>query len=257
MKKKPEPNAGKPRVGIFSFTSCSGCQVQLLNSLGLLDLLPHVDIVEFKMLSDREMHKPLDVAFVEGAITTPEEIERVKEVRKMANMVVALGTCASFGGIPSIKNFADENVKKSVYGEMDNVNTLSDAKGIGEYIPVDFYLRGCPMSHDEFEVVVKDILWGKKTIVKQMAVCYECKLNENVCVYERGRVCMGPITQGGCGSPCINNGKVCYGCRGPMEQANVEAIVELFKEHKLERKEILDRFRKFAGYSRKLREVEI
>lgn len=255
--KKAEPNKGKPRVGIFSFTSCSGCQVQLLNSIGLLELLPHIDIVEFKMISDREMHKPLDVAFIEGAITTQEEVERIKEIRKMAGVVVAIGACASFGGIPSIKNFIEEDVKKTVYGEMDNVNTLKKAKGVGEYVPVDYYLRGCPIDHEEFEAVVKDVLWGKKPLQKQLAVCYECKKNENVCMFEKGRVCMGPITQGGCNSVCINNGKVCYGCRGPMEQANIDSIIELFKEYNLEKKQIRDLFRKFAGYSRKLREVEI
>jgi len=216
-----------------------------------------VDIVQFKMISDREMHKPLDVAFVEGAITTQEEIDRILEIRNMSKTVIALGTCASFGGIPSIKNFIDEDVKKIVYGEMDNVNTLKKAKGVGEYVPVDYYLRGCPMNHDEFEVVVKDILWGKKTLLKQMSVCSECKRNENICMYEKNRVCMGLITQGGCNSVCVNNEKVCYGCRGPMDQANVDSIIELFKEYDLEKQQIQDLFRKFAGYSRKLLEVEV
>lgn len=257
MIKKAEPNAGKPRVGIFSFTSCSGCQVQLLNSIGLLELLPQVDIVEFKMISDRDMHNLLDVAFVEGAITTPEEIVRIKEIRKMAKIVIAIGACASFGGIPAIKNFVDANVKRVVYGGMDNVNTLSDAKGIGEYIPIDYYLRGCPMDHNEFEAAVKDILWGKKPLLKQLSVCAECKKNENICLFEKERVCMGPITQGGCNSVCVNNGKCCVGCRGPMEEANVDSIIALFKERNIGKKEIRDLIRKFAGYSRKLREVEI
>ncbi len=241
----------KPAVGIFSLTSCAGCQFNIL-FIGdeLLELLTGLDIIHFPMAKQDNLKGPFDIAFVEGCVTQKEEIAKVKDIRKKSKYLIALGTCATYGGIPSMKNFLNlQEVEEAVYKVPDTVKSLK-AVGIEKYVKVDYYLRGCPFDKKEFLKLVKDLLIGKTPKEVQQPVCKECRENQNNCLLQEGMTCIGPLTHGGCDSVCVNVGIPCTGCRGPLPDSNVAAEVELLKEHGVKEEDIILAFRKFAGTSK-------
>jgi len=241
----------KPKIGIFSLTSCAGCQFNIL-FIGdeLMGLFNNTDIIHFPMAKEDNDEGPYDIAFVEGCVTLKKEIAKVKEIRKKSKYLIALGTCATYGGIPSIKNFLNlEDVEEEVYEVSDTVQSLK-AVGIGKYVKVDYFLRGCPFDKKEFMKVVKDLIVGKKPKEVQQPVCMECRENENECLLQEGKTCMGPLTHGGCNSVCVNVDIPCTGCRGPLPDSNVSAEYELLKKHGIKKEDIILAFRKFAGTSK-------
>ena len=182
----------KPRVAFFSFSSCEGCQLVVLTiEEQLLELVKLIDIVSFREAMS-EKSDEYDIAFVEGSITRTSEIERLKTIRETAKTVIALGACATIGGINCLKNqFEMNKVKDIVYGEMaDNYDTIP-ARPIEAVIKVDYRIQGCPIDKDEFIEVTKAILIGKKPRIPDYPVCVECQMKENVCLFEKGMVCLG------------------------------------------------------------------
>jgi coenzyme F420-reducing hydrogenase gamma subunit len=241
----------KPKIAVFSFTCCSGCQLQLLNiDEAILDLLRFIDIAHFRMIQDDNLRGPFDVAFVEGSISTPREAEMVAKIRESSKFLVALGTCACWGNIQAIRNYRNlEDFENTVYGGQLHL-PLTKASGIDEYIKVDYYLRGCPINEKEFLHVIKEILVGKIPKEPNYSVCVECKLKENICVIKEGKVCVGPITYAGCDAICPTNRLPCDGCRGPLNDANVGAEIELFREYGVDVEEIKRKLLKFAPNAR-------
>jgi len=241
----------KPKVAFFSFTSCEGCQLMFLNLEDeLLDLLGLVEIVKFREAMKEVLADEYDIAFIEGSITTHSDIERVKEIRKRTKILIAFGACATIGGINAIKNFQPlEDVRKYVYGEdwekIDTVPTMS----VGEVVDVDYDIHGCPVSKSEILDVVTSLALGKKPRQPDYPVCVECKLAENVCVYDKGLVCLGPVTRAGCGAICPTYGNKCIGCRGLISDPNVNAEKDLLAERGLTVDDILKEFRMFDGLS--------
>ncbi|MBU0650303.1 cytochrome B [bacterium] len=205
----------KVKVGFFDFSCCEGCQLQVAN-MGemLLDVLDLIEVVNFREVMS-EQSWDFDVAVIEGSITTPHGVERIKKIRKQAKVLIAYGSCATIGGVNGMKNnFELSDIKNYVYGKdadkFDSIPTHS----VDQVVKVDYYVHGCPVYIPEFVKVLKSALLGIPYAVPDTAVCTECKLNENVCMYEKGVTCLGPITRAGCNSWCINNGNICYGCRG-------------------------------------------
>ncbi len=223
----------KPKVAFFDFACCEGCQLQVAN-MGelLLDVLGLIDVVEFREVMSEKWDQDFDVAVIEGSITTPHAIERVKEIRKRSKVVIAYGACACIGGVNGMKNnFKLDEIRKEVYGKDAKFFETIPTQSVPQTIKVDYQVNGCPVYLPEFVKVLKAALQGISYEVPDYSVCVECKLNENVCMYERGVTCMGPITRAGCNSWCINNGNVCYGCRGMVSNPNEKGAKDIIEKH--------------------------
>lgn len=240
----------KPKVAVFKFASCSGCQQVFINCEDeLLDIVGAVDIVYFPEAKRDNLEGPYDIGFVEGAITTPHDVDRILEVRKQCTTLVAMGACACTGGLPSLKNWKRLPwIKGEVYPNAEWIHTLDTAYGISAYVCPDAYLKGCPPNKDELLELVVSALMGKSPNLRAHAVCVECKLKENVCLltYDK-QPCLGPVTNAGCGATCPSNGRACYGCYGPSDDANVVSMGEVFEGLGIPRSAIVRRFRFFAG----------
>jgi len=239
----------KPKVAFFDFTGCEGCQLNKLNLEDhMLAVLEHIDIVEFREAMD-DRAEEYDIAFIEGSISTPSCIERIHDIRRRTKMLIALGACASQGGVNAMKNLQPiEDVRKTVYGdEMYRFPTLP-AMPISAIVKVDYAIDGCPMSTPEFLKVLKAILAGQQPIKSDSAVCVECKLLENECVYDKGMVCLGPVTRNGCEAICPSFGQFCTGCRGLISNPNKNAMLDILTDHGISLEEAKKRILLFNSY---------
>jgi len=243
----------KPTVAVWKFTGCAGCQMEILR---LEDELPSilevVDIAYFMMAKRQYSTGPYDVSFVEGSVSTPREIEEIKKVRANSKIVVALGDCAVYGCVPSIKNwFPEKIIEERVYENPSEILSIK-IRGIDEYVHVDFYLGGCPPHRIMFMETVRALLMNIRPNLRRHSVCMECKFRENECLLtSRKQPCMGPVTLAGCGAICPSFNRDCEGCYGPMSDANATSLAEEFKGIGLLSDEILRKFRKYAGTSPK------
>ncbi len=241
----------RPNVAFFELTSCEGCQLQIVNNeASLLDFLSLVNVVNFREAMT-EKSDDYDIAFVEGSVTRSDEIERLTAIRKNAKTLVAFGSCACFGGVNQLKNrFHDPAwVKKQVYGNTD-IETNDEAKPLDAFVPVDLKIFGCPVKKEEVEKIVINVALGKAVVYPKYPVCMECKANENVCLFDLGEPCLGPITRGGCDSWCPNSRFGCWGCRGPAEDANVERMKAIMTERGFSEETMLDRLECFGGFAK-------
>ncbi len=239
----------KPQIAFFDFTSCEGCQLNKLNLENhLLEILEHVDIVEFREAMD-DKADAYDIAFIEGSISTPSCVERIHDIRRRAKILVALGSCASIGGINAMKNLQlIEDVRETVYGEDKYLFPTLPAMPVSAIVKVDYEIHGCPMSIPEFLVVFNALVMGKIPITPDSPVCVECKLRENECLYDRGMVCLGPITRSGCDAICPSFGQFCTGCRGLVPNANKNAMLDILTDHGLSLQEAEKRLLLFNSY---------
>ena len=224
----------KPRVAIFDFACCEGCQLQIVNmEEEILDLISVVDPVTWREAMTEESDD-YDIALIEGSITRPEDEERLKKIREKAAVLVALGACATIGGVNKLKNNFDLNeVKRAVYGEAAGMPHLNTAmtKAADEVVKVDFYVHGCPMTKAEFSHIVRSLAMGKTPSIPDYPVCVECKKRGTVCRYEYGEICLGVVTRAGCNAPCPAGGLWCFGCRGYAPDPNVEAARSVMEEY--------------------------
>jgi sulfhydrogenase subunit delta len=224
----------KPRVGLFDFACCEGCQLQIVNmEEEILSLLSVVDPVVWReAMSDQS--DEYDIAIVEGSITRARDEEALRRIRERAKIVIALGACATIGGVNKLKNNFDlGEVRRAVYGahaEMEHLDT-APVKAIHEVVKVDYQVHGCPIDAEELSHVIRSLLAGREPIVPDYPVCVECKMKENCCRYEFGEVCLGPITRAGCGARCPSNGFWCFGCRGYVDKPNVQAAREVMAHY--------------------------
>ena len=221
----------KPKIAIFDFACCEGCQLQIVNlEEEILDLLGVADVVEWREARS-EKSDEYDIAIIEGSITRLEDEERVKLIRSRAKILIALGACATIGGVNKLKNNFDDldEVKKCVYGKAASKPHLHTGltKAVDEVVDVDYYVHGCPIDRKEFTYIVRSLLMGKKPEIPDYPVCVECKANGNPCLWEYGQICLGPIVRAGCGARCPSNGFRCFGCRGYVGDPNVEAAKDV------------------------------
>ena len=239
----------KLRVAFFDFAGCEGDQLQIANlEEDLLKLLDIVDFVSFREIM-KEHSDHYDVAFIEGSCTRVEDEERLKKIRSNAKTVVALGSCATIGGINSLRNHKNtDEVKKIVYGDKSDLFSTYKARPIDAVIPVDVYVHGCPVDRTELVHVITSLAVGKKPEIPNYPVCVECKKNENICAFERGEFCVGPVTRAGCNSCCVNEGTICWGCRGLVDNPNEEAHKEVLDKYGLSLDEVLNKFRLYFGF---------
>jgi sulfhydrogenase subunit delta len=218
-----------PTIAVFKFASCDGCQLSLLDCEDeLLALAGAVRIANFQEMSRATLEGPYDIAFVEGSITTAADLERLRRIRATSTTLVTLGACATAGGIQALRNFADiQEYTAVVYPHPEFIRTLATSTPIAEHVTVDFELRGCPINRHQLLEVITAILAGRRAVVPRHSVCAECKLRGTTCVLVAGGTpCLGPVTQAGCGALCPAVGRGCYGCYGPAEAANSQALAD-------------------------------
>jgi sulfhydrogenase subunit delta len=223
----------KPRVAIFDFACCEGCQLQIVNlEEEILDLIGGVDVVEWREAMSEQSHQ-YDIALIEGSITRPEDEERIWVIRSRAKILVALGACAATGGLNKLKNnFTFQDVRQCVYGkDADMPHLLTDTvRAIDEVVPVDYKIPGCPVEKKELVAVLKALLLGQKPEIPDYPVCVECKAKGNPCLWETGQICLGPIIRAGCEARCPSGSFRCYGCRGFVDNPNVDAAKEVIQK---------------------------
>jgi coenzyme F420-reducing hydrogenase gamma subunit len=219
----------KPRLGVFKFASCDGCQLSLLDAEDeLLAIAGAAEIAYFPEASRSFGKGPYDLALVEGSITTHHDAERIQLVRRQSKMLVTIGACATSGGIQALRNWKDVNeFIRVVYANPQFISTLKSSTPIAEHVPVDFELRGCPINKYQLIELITATLAGRRPNIPAYSVCLECKRRGNVCVaVARGTACLGPVTQAGCGALCPSFDRGCYGCYGPMESPNTAALTD-------------------------------
>lgn len=235
----------KPKIAVHKFASCDGCQLAFLNAgEELLTLAGLVDIVHFPEAGPVDEHTAVDIAFVEGSITTPADRDRVQRIRKNSNYVITIGACATAGGLQALRNFANaEEWKTGIYASPEYIQTLATSTPIREHIKVDLELWGCPVNGKQVLKAVRDLLFNVQPKQYNDKVCMECKRALHVCVLvTKGMSCMGPVTRTGCGAICPQVGRDCYGCFGPAETVNTRALGKRFEGLGLVKNEIAQRF---------------
>lgn len=242
----------RPRLAVFKFASCDGCQLSLLDAED--ELLAVTDAVELAYFVEASRHAdpgPYDVALVEGSISTPEQIRQIKEVRRQARLLIAIGACATAGGIQALRNWRDvDDTVRMVYAHPEYIETLDTSSPISDHVQVDFELRGCPINKYQLLEVITALLVGRQLRLPTYSVCVECKRHGVTCVMvAQGIACMGPATQAGCGAICPAYGRGCYGCYGPMEAPNGPALGHQFEQLGLDAPDIVRLFRSFNGYA--------
>ncbi|WP_159727098.1 oxidoreductase [Methylosinus sp. Ce-a6] len=216
-----------PRLAVWKFASCDGCQLSLLDCEDeLLALAQALDIAYFLEATRAPIRGTYDLSLVEGSITTPHDAERIQEVRRRSRALVTIGACATAGGIQALRNFADVREYASiVYARPDYIHTLATSTPIADHVKVDFELRGCPIDKGQLIEVISSFLAGRKPATPAHSVCLQCKLKGNVCVMvAHGTPCLGPVTHAGCGALCPSYDRGCYGCFGPMETPNAPSL---------------------------------
>jgi sulfhydrogenase subunit delta len=219
--------ARKPKLAVWKFASCDGCQLTLLDCEDeFLAVAGAVEIAYFVEATRAVVEGPYDLSLVEGSITTAHDAERIREVRRQSKKLITIGACATAGGIQALRNFADVGAFTNiVYAHPEYISTLATSTPISAHVPVDFELRGCPIDKRQLVEVLSAFIVDRKPVTPAHSVCVECKLKGNVCVtVAHGTPCLGPVTHAGCGALCPSYDRGCYGCFGPMETPNALAL---------------------------------
>jgi coenzyme F420-reducing hydrogenase gamma subunit len=247
----------KPTVGIYGLTGCAGDQLVILNCEDqLLDIAGTLDIKFFPMaMSGNDEDCPLDIVFVEGSVVQPEDEQILKKLRERAKLLVAIGTCAIWGGVQAMKNeISREELKRKVYGPEGKVFDVISAQPLSNFVKVDLAISGCPIEKEQLLHAVASLLHGDLPCLPTYAVCTECKMSEYPCLLvEAGQLCLGPITVAGCKARCLGYGQPCRGCRGPVEEANAASEAKVLKEKGFSWVDIQNRLRTFAAVAEALK----
>jgi sulfhydrogenase subunit delta len=248
----------RPRLAVWKFASCDGCQLTLLDVEDhLLDVAGVIDIAYFPEATKGKIEGRYQLSLVEGSITTAHDARRIREVREISETLVTIGACATAGGIQALRNWADvDEFLRIVYAEPSYIDTLSTSTPIEDHVPVDFQLRGCPISKHQLIEVIDAFLHMRKPNIPGHSVCVECKLRGTTCVMvAQGIPCMGPITHAGCGAICPAYDRGCYGCFGPSQAPNIDSLAAWWKQLEVTDVDLVRALRTFNAYSPEFREA--
>jgi sulfhydrogenase subunit delta len=246
----------KPKLAIWKFASCDGCQLSLLDCEDeLLTVAGEIEIANFPEASRAVVKGPYDLSLVEGSITTPHDEERIHHIRRVSKYLVTIGACATAGGIQALRNFQDvKEFISIVYASPQYIKTLNKSTPIADHIPVDFELHGCPINKVQLLEVINAFLHQRKPNIPSYSVCIECKRRGNVCVMvAHGTPCLGPVTHAGCGAICPSYHRGCYGCFGPQETPNTISLSREWKKLGASEHELIRVFRTFNAYAEPFR----
>lgn len=250
----------RPKLAVWKFASCDGCQLTLLDLEDeLLDIIGAIEIAYFPEATRKEVAGPYDVSLVEGSITTPHDAERIHEIRAQSKLLISIGACATAGGIQALKNLADVREYISiVYANPAYIDTLETSTAIADHVDVDFELRGCPISKHQLIEVIDALLLGRKPATSEHSVCVECKLRGTSCVMvAHSTACMGPITQAGCDAICPAFNRGCFGCFGPIQDPNIDSLREIWHGLGIDDPELVRALRTFNTDAPALREASL
>lgn len=251
------PRRSRPKLAVWKFASCDGCQLTLLNCEDeLIPLAGQVQIAYFPEATRAVVEGPYDVSLVEGSITTPADADRIQEVRAVSRRLVTIGACATSGGIQALRNFADvAEFRSVVYAHPEYVATLARSTPVAAHVEVDFELHGCPVEKGQLLEVLAAELQGRTPRIPAYSVCVECKRRGNVCVtVAHGTPCLGPVTQAGCGALCPSYARGCYGCFGPQDTPNTASLAGRLRALGMSEPEVLRVFRTFNAAAEPFRQ---
>ncbi|MFF4219455.1 NADH-quinone oxidoreductase subunit B family protein [Streptomyces nondiastaticus] len=232
----------RPRLGVFKFASCDGCQLTLLDCEDeLLPLAAEIEIAHFAEASSDVQPGPYDLSLVEGSVSTPEHLERIRRIRAESRHLVTIGACATAGGVQALRNFADvAEFRATVYAKPDYIETLATSTPISAHVPVDFELRGCPIDRGQLIEVITAFLADRRPDIPDHSVCFACKRRGTTCLpVAHGIPCLGPVTHAGCGALCPAYGRGCYGCFGPSGSTNMPAMIPLLRSDGMSEEDVL------------------
>jgi coenzyme F420-reducing hydrogenase gamma subunit len=249
-------DGAKPKLAVWKFASCDGCQLSLLDCEDeLLPLAGEIEIAYFLEARRATVEGPYDLSLVEGSITTPHDAERIRHVREVSRRLVTIGACATAGGIQALRNFADvDEFVSAVYASPEYISTLETSTPISAHVPVDFELQGCPINKRQLLEVISAYLHERRPQIPGHSVCVECKRRGNVCVMvAHGTPCMGPVTHAGCGAICPSYNRGCYGCFGPMESPDTESLSRWWKGLGVSDEQLVRAFRGFNAWAEPFR----
>ena len=248
----------RPKLAVWKFASCDGCQLSLLDCEDeLLAVSEAIEIANFPEASRRIVKGPYDVSLVEGSITTPHDAERLHKVRRSSKFLVTIGSCATAGGIQALRNFKDvKDFVSMVYANPEYIETLNKSTPISDHVAVDFELRGCPINKYQLVELISALLNNRKPNIPTYSTCIECKRKGIVCVMvAKGIPCLGPVTQAGCGALCPSYHRGCFGCFGPKETPNAASLGKIWEQLKETDEDIMRAFRSFNAYAEPFRKA--
>jgi coenzyme F420-reducing hydrogenase gamma subunit len=246
----------KPKLAVWKFSSCDGCQLSLLDCEDeLLAVAGAVHIANFPEASRAVAPGPYDISLVEGSITTPHDAERIHKIRRFSKLLITIGACATAGGIQALRNFKDvKEFTSIVYANPAYIETLNKSTAIGDHVLVDYELRGCPVNKGQLVEVLSAFLNGRRPNIAAHSVCVECKLRGNICVMvAHGTPCLGPVTHSGCGALCPSYNRGCYACFGPKETPNTASMANRWQQMGAGDKDVMRAFRSFNAYAEPFR----
>ncbi len=235
----------RARIAVHKFSSCDGCQLAFLN-LGeaLIQLAERVEIVHFAEAGMVDPDAEVAVAFVEGSISSPDDLERIQRIRSQSERVITIGACATSGGIQALRNIGGEGWSESLYASPEFIQTLAHSTPISDHVRVDLELWGCPIRSQQLLSVISDLLRGVAPAAGDEVLCQSCKRSGTVCtLVTAGAPCMGPVTRTGCGAVCPSFGRDCYGCTGPLSEPNTASLGRRLEGLGLAPEEVVQRFR--------------
>lgn len=247
----------KPKLAVWKFSSCDGCQLSLLDCEDeLLAVAGAIEIANFPEASRAVIKGPYDLSLVEGSITTPHDRERIQQVRKDSKYLVTIGACATAGGIQALRNFKDvQEFTSLVYAHPEYISTLANSTAIAEHVKVDFELHGCPINKYQLVEVISAFLNHRKPNISSHSVCMECKLRGNICVMvAHNTPCLGPVTHAGCNALCPSYQRGCFGCYGPKESVNTASLSAWLKDHNISNQHLVQLFRSFNANAEPFRQ---
>jgi coenzyme F420-reducing hydrogenase gamma subunit len=239
-------------LAVWKFASCDGCQLSILDCEDeLLALAGVLDIAYFLEAGRAEVRADYDVSIVEGSITTAHDAERIRDIRARSGKLIAVGACANAGGIQALRNFGSvEDFTSLVYASPRYISTLATSTPASEHVRVDFELQGCPPDKGQLLEVISAYLNGRRPAIAAHSVCVECKRRGNVCVMvAHGTPCLGPVTHAGCGALCPSYDRGCYGCFGPAEAANPDALGAWLTAHGLGERDVIGLYRSYYRHA--------
>lgn len=248
----------KPKLAVWKFASCDGCQLSLLDCEDeLLAVAGEVDIANFPEASRAVSKGPYDLSLVEGSITTPHDAERIHQIRRNTKALITIGACATAGGIQALRNFRDvKEFISIVYANPEYISTLGKSTPISDHVHVDFELRGCPVNKHQLLDVLGAFLSGRKPNTAPHSVCMDCKRRGTICIMvSRGAPCLGPVTHAGCGAICPSYDRGCYGCFGPKETANAMSLASWMQRLGASQPELVRAFRAYNAYAEPFRKA--
>lgn len=241
----------KMNVGLYGFTGCNGDQLVIIHSEDkLLEFFNSANIKSFSLAKSDNDDSELDIAIVEGSVSNQEQAEHVKEIRNRSGFLVAVGNCACYGGIQAMELGHEgwDRRYQQVYGDAFlEVRTPIESKPIDLFVPVDFYLPGCPIDANQFFYCFSHFIRKTSPAMPDYPVCAECRWKENECLLLKNILCVGPLTAAGCGAKCTSHNLPCVGCWGVVKEANVSSEFNLLKEKGFSAEEIKRRFRMHTG----------